>query len=165
MLSANLIVWSMAGALVVWAHLRQDRPHAAALKFVWEQLKPLSLRFPLALMAAGFVAAAMTPELTGSLIGAESGFTGVLIASAIGPLLPGGPMITFPLAISLFGSGFGFPQMVALLTAWACLAGHRVVAFEIPLIGTRFALIRVAASLCLPPLAGWSTLMLEPFLR
>ena len=44
--------------------------------------------------------------------------------------------------------------MVAFLAAWALLAVHRLVAWEIPILGWRFALVRYAVCIALPVLAG-----------
>ena len=44
--------------------------------------------------------------------------------------------------------------MVAFLSAWALLALHRLVAWEVPILGWRFAALRYASCLVLPFLAG-----------
>jgi len=44
--------------------------------------------------------------------------------------------------------------VVAYLTAWSLLALHRLVAWEVPILGARFALLRFAVSILLPILAG-----------
>ena len=109
---------------------------------------------PVALVAAGFLGALIPEDRVVALVGGGSGLRGILIASLIGSILPGGPMVTFPIVVVLFDAGAGMPQMVALLTSWSVLALHRVLAFEIPLVGVAFSLRRLAASLLLPPIAG-----------
>ncbi len=44
--------------------------------------------------------------------------------------------------------------MVAFIASWSILAIHRVLAYEIPLLGGRFTFVRIASSFMLPPLAG-----------
>jgi hypothetical protein len=44
--------------------------------------------------------------------------------------------------------------MVALMTAWSVLALHRVLSFELPLMGARFVMLRWIVSLPLPLIAG-----------
>ena len=44
--------------------------------------------------------------------------------------------------------------MVALLTAWSVFAFHRLMAFELPIMGWRFTAIRLIASAALPAFAG-----------
>ncbi|MBW2242285.1 MAG: hypothetical protein JRH01_09880 [Deltaproteobacteria bacterium] len=50
--------------------------------------------------------------------------------------------------------------MVAFLTAWSLLAVHRLVAWEVPILGARFAIVRYGVSLALPVLAGLITRLL-----
>ena len=69
-------------------------------------------------------------------------------------LIPGGPYASFPLVLTFLKAGAGPAQMVALITSWAVLAFHRVVMWEVPVLGARFALIRTLASVGLPLLAG-----------
>ena len=44
--------------------------------------------------------------------------------------------------------------LISFLTAWSVFAFHRVLAYELPLMGMKFVRIRLLASLILPPLAG-----------
>ena len=53
--------------------------------------------------------------------------------------------------------------MVALITGWAILGFHRVIAWEWPVLGGRFILIRLLASGLLPILAGVLAQWLLPF--
>ncbi|MBW2393270.1 MAG: hypothetical protein JRG95_03295 [Deltaproteobacteria bacterium] len=50
--------------------------------------------------------------------------------------------------------------VVAFLTAWSLLAVHRLVAWEVPILGARFAIVRYGVSLALPVLAGLITRLL-----
>jgi len=51
-------------------------------------------------------------------------------------------------------SGAATSAVIAYLTGWSLLALHRLVAWEVPILGTRFALLRYGVSLALPVLAG-----------
>ena len=50
---------------------------------------------------------------------------------------------------------------MALLTAWSVYAVHRVLAFELPMMGLRFVLFRIAISLALPFVAGFLTALVQ----
>lgn len=108
----------------------------------------------LALLAANFARLLIPVDLVSRWGGEASGLTGILIASMAGAVLPGGPFVAFPIAVSLYETGAGLPQMVALITAWCVIAFHRILTFELPLLGPRFVLLRVASSLVLAPMAG-----------
>jgi uncharacterized membrane protein YraQ (UPF0718 family) len=87
-------------------------------------------------------------------LGAESGFTGIVIASVCGIFVPAGGVIAFPLALAMLKVGVGVPQLIAFLTSWEVFAVHRVLAFELPMMGANFVAIRITASFLMPPLAG-----------
>lgn len=82
-----------------------------------------------------------------------SGLRGILIASGLGALTPGGPYVSFPLVASLYESGAGIGSVVAFVTAWS-LWGVTRLPLEIAFLGVRVTLIRIASTLIFPPLAG-----------
>ena len=60
-----------------------------------------------------------------------------------------------PIAVVMIRAGAATGPVVAYLTAWSLLSVHRLVAWEIPILGWQFAAIRYGASLLLPLMAGW----------
>ena len=117
----------------------------AALRFI--EVLP---RIAVAFLAAGFISHIVPPDVVGRAIGYESGLWGILLATLVGGITPAGPIVSFPIVVVLLASGAGFPQVVAFLTAWSVFAFHRVVIYEVPLMGLRFSLTRLAASAILP---------------
>jgi uncharacterized membrane protein YraQ (UPF0718 family) len=111
-------------------------------------------RVALALFAAGFIGHLIPSEPVGHLIGANSGFLGIAIAALVGGFIPSGPMVSFPVVVIFVQAGAGFPQVVAFVTAWSVIGFHRVLIYEIPLMGWRFSAVRLTASIVLPLLAG-----------
>lgn len=110
--------------------------------------------FAVALPMAAFLAELMPADAASAWIGAESGFSGIVIASLAGGLMPGGPFVTFPLVLAFATAGAGVAQMTALLTGWSIFAIHRIITWEYPLLGWRFVALRLAAALPLPIAAG-----------
>lgn len=94
------------------------------------------------------------PERVAPLLGARSGWRGLVLATGLGAITPGGPFAAFPIVYALFLAGADAGAVIAYLTAWSVLALHRVIVWEIPLLGPEFALLRTLASLPLPILAG-----------
>ena len=111
-------------------------------------------RIGFALLTAGFISQIVPAEVIGGLIGYESGLRGILIGALVGGLTPAGPIVSFPIVLVLLAAGGGFPQVMAYLTAWSVFAFHRVIIYEIPLMGARFVMIRLVASAILPVLCG-----------
>ena len=67
---------------------------------------------------------------------------------------PAGPFVSMPIAAVMLRSGAALGPVVAFVTGWSLLALHRLVAFEVPILGLRFALFRWSLCLVLPVLAG-----------
>ncbi len=115
-----------------------------------------------AMPMATFLAELIPADVASGWLGAGSGVGGLVIASFAGGLIPGGPYASFPLVLTFLKAGAGPAQMVALITGWAVLAFHRVVMWEVPFLGPRFAVIRTLASIALPLLAGLIAMALLP---
>lgn len=112
-------------------------------------------------LAAGFAEVLVPSEWVRATLGDDSGLRGLAIASAAGVLTPAGPFVSMPIAAALARSGAGLGPVVAFLTAWALLALHRFIAWEVPILGWRLAVLRYGVCLLLPFLAGWLARLLS----
>lgn len=153
-LFAFLLVVIVLIMLAAVAQRRQPAAHHAALGTARRQLLMLAPRLPLALIAATCIAQLLPREHIVTWIGTDSGLSGVLIGAVVGVLLPGGPILAFPLAIALFHAGAGPAALVSLITAWSLIAIHRALVFEVPFLGWRQTAWRHALSTPLPWVAG-----------
>ncbi len=106
-------------------------------------------------LAAGFADLLLPRDWVRAQLGAESGLRGLLLATGAGVLTPAGPFVSLPIAAVMIRTGAGAGPVVAFLSAWSLLALHRLVAWEIPILGWRFAALRYACCVALPLLAGW----------
>ncbi len=159
MIESLIIIWSLVLILGIIALRRSKATLGLAVRASADQGRMLLLRIPLAVLATTFLVELLPPELMRDSIGAESGIAGIMIASVAGALLPGGPFLSFPIAVALFKAGVGAPQMMALLTAWSVYAVHRTLNFELPMMGGRFILLRLASSIMIPPLVGIAAML------
>lgn len=161
-----LIIAAIAALLGVIAILRKPQGIPGALVDMRNQMLVFGLRLPPALLAAAFLSLIVPTEYVVPYIGAESGWQGVLIASLFGAFIPGGPILTFPMALVLWRAGAGEAQMVALLASWSVFAVHRVISYELPFLGPRFVLVRLSSSWILPFVSGFlalAVLLIHPF--
>jgi uncharacterized membrane protein YraQ (UPF0718 family) len=154
------ILWGMTAVVFAIAIRRGDGSHRRGLRRGMDIFIVNGPRVAMALLAAGFFSQILPKELVAAWLGAEAGWRAILIGCAIGPLFPGGPLVIFPVVVVLIKAGAGLPALVALLTSAGVWGVHRILAFEIPLMGTRFAANRLVASLILPPLAGFLAALL-----
>jgi uncharacterized membrane protein YraQ (UPF0718 family) len=87
-------------------------------------------------------------------LGPNSGLKGLLIGTAFGAILPGGPFTAYPVASALLTVGADFGATIAMVVSWTLIGYGRAVAWELPIMGTDFTLWRILISLPLPVLAG-----------
>jgi len=106
-----------------------------------------------AFIIAGMIQVLVPTVMVSKWVGAESGFRGLLIGTALGGLMPGGPFVSLPIAAGLLRAGASIGTMVAFITAWSLLAVSRL-PLEIGLMGWKFTLIRLACTFFFPPIAG-----------
>jgi len=93
-------------------------------------------------------------ELVARLVGAESGFSGLAIATFAGIIMPGGPVTVYPVAGAFRAVGADIGAARAFVTSWTLLGYARVLVWELPFFGTDFVLWRTAVALVFPMLVG-----------
>lgn len=108
-------------------------------------------------VAAGLIEALIPKNAIPAAFGVQSGLRGILLATGAGALTPSGPFVAIPIAAALERSGAGLAPLVAYISAWGLIAVHRLVAWEIPILGSRLALLRWSVCLALPVIAGIAT--------
>ena len=152
---STLVLAVVAVVLAVVAYLKDPglpvlgvKNGASMLWFIIPRLVP-------ALIIAGLLQVVVPQEVVQRYFGRESGLRALLVASAAGVLTPGGPMVTVPFMVALAHSGAAMPPLVAYMTSWSLFGMQRIIAWEAPLMGWRFVLVRVVPSLAFPVLAGW----------
>ena len=151
-LVAVTLVTVLLGA---FARCRPGRLDIQGFKLATLQLRMMGPRVLLGILAASFIAELLPKDIVGELAGSDSGWRGILLATAIGAAMPTGPMVLFPVAVALLEVGVGVPQIVALVTSWGLLAVHRLIVWELPLMGVNFVVARLAASAPFVPLSGF----------
>jgi uncharacterized membrane protein YraQ (UPF0718 family) len=87
-------------------------------------------------------------------LGPTSGLKGLLIGTAFGAILPGGPFTVYPVAAALLTVGADFGATIAMVVSWTLIGYGRAIAWELPIMGADFTLWRIVVSLPLPLLAG-----------
>jgi uncharacterized membrane protein YraQ (UPF0718 family) len=111
----------------------------------------------IAFTMAGMVQVAIPAELTAKWIGTESGVRGLLLASGLGAVMPGGPMTSFPIVAALLKAGADIAPIAAFVFSWSIIGVHRMIIWEMPLMGPKFTFSRLAAGILIPPFLGLLT--------
>jgi len=156
--------WIIFGVLVALAGVALSRGGAPLLGESLGNGTRLFLRYGLviflAFLVAGLAETLLPREWVSSALGEESGWKGILLATAAGIVTPSGPFVSMPIAAGMLRSGAAPPAVVAFLSAWSLLALHRLIAWEVPILGAPFALTRWLLCLLLPVAAGALTRLL-----
>jgi uncharacterized membrane protein YraQ (UPF0718 family) len=105
-------------------------------------------------LIGGFVILLLPREIAVRWVGAESGVMGIVVASLIGVVLPGGPFTIYPIAGAFLAIGADAGAAIAFVTSWTLLGVNRAVIWELPFFGVDFVTWRILLSIPLPVFAG-----------
>ena len=115
------------------------------------------------LFLGGLVKELSDPQRIAPVLGANSGWKGLTLATVLGAATPSGPFAAFPIVYALALAGADIGAVVAYLTAWSILGIQRLLIWEIPLLGPDFVTLRILASLPLPLVSGLVARLLMRF--
>jgi len=149
-----LIIYIAPFILGAYALTRKDKSFQKGLRRGLEQFAIIFPRMICALIGAEFLAMMIPAEVIGRFLGNEAGFTSILIGSFTGLLIPAGPIISFSIAATFAKAGASTPAIISFLTAWSLFSIHRIIIYEIPLLGFSFLRLRILSVLILPITAG-----------
>jgi uncharacterized membrane protein YraQ (UPF0718 family) len=102
----------------------------------------------------GIIHVAVPKDLIARAIGEESGLRGILLATFLGGLMPGGPYVVYPVLASLYVAGADLPPIISFIFAWSTIALGRT-PFELAFFSHRIILLRILVGIPLPILAGY----------
>jgi uncharacterized membrane protein YraQ (UPF0718 family) len=154
MLGSFLILLAVTVPVAIYAWRKDQFIMARASMFARQEIVRIFVRLPFALVAASCIAELVPEQTIAAVLGADSGLLGIAAASVLGGFMPGGPIVSFPIAILFAHQGAGGPQVIALITGWSVYAFHRVISYESPMMGWPFVGLRLACPWFVPPLAG-----------
>lgn len=134
-------LYVIAGTALIVSFIKSKEKTILALKKAWKSFENILPQFLSILVIIGIILAILTPEQISGLIGNESGWLGVAVASLIGSitLVPG--FIAFPLASALLKNGAGYMQIAAFIST-LMMVGIVTIPLEMKYFGKKSALIR-----------------------
>ena len=153
----SLGVYLLAGIYVLlgaMALLRRDKTFSNATSRSVEQFWILVPRMICALVAAGFIAALIPTDVIARYLGADAGFSGILVAFVVGMIIPAGPTVAFPVAAVFARAGASTPALITFIASWSIFAAHRIIIYEIPLLGPTFLRLRLLSAGGVPLIGG-----------
>jgi uncharacterized membrane protein YraQ (UPF0718 family) len=152
---STLVLCGLALTLALVAYFKDPGLPLVGAKNGLSMLRFILPRLVPALLLAGLMQVLVPQEVVSRYFGREGGLKAILIATLAGVLTPGGPMVSVPFMVALAHSGAALPPLVAYMTSWSLFGMQRIIAWEAPLMGWHFVVVRVVPSLAFPVLAGW----------
>jgi uncharacterized protein len=151
----DFIIYGLAAALTVVAYLRDPSLPGAGFRQGGQLLFDVFPRLLGALIVTGMLQVLIAPEWIQHWLGRGSTHRAIFAGFVAGVLTPGGPLVSFPIMAVFYKGGASLSALVAYMTSWSLFGFQRVLAWELPFMGTRFLLARVLPTLLFPVLAGY----------
>lgn len=137
----SYIFYSLAIVLLIISFQKDKKKTKMALKKAWKSFENIMPEFLVVIFLVGFLLAILNAETISKIIGAESGWFGVIIAGMIGAitLIPG--FVAFPTAALLLENGAGYIQIAAFIST-LMMVGVVTIPVEIKYFGKKLTLLR-----------------------
>ena len=113
----NLALYGVTAALLAVSWYKDREKTGKALKKAWKAFENILPQFLGIILLIGVILSVLSPQQISQLIGEDSGWVGVIIATVIGSitLIPG--FLAFPLAAALLENGAGYMQIGAFISS------------------------------------------------
>lgn len=137
----TIILYILAGVLLLCSFFKDRQKTKMALKKAWKSFENILPQFLSILVLIGIILAILSPEMISRVLGQQSGWIGMMIASLIGSitLIPG--FVAFPLASALLKSGAGYMQ-IAVFISTLMMVGIVTIPVEVEYFGRKAAILR-----------------------
>ena len=112
----NFSLYAITLLLLIISYFKNKNKTKIALKKAWKSFENILPEFLVIILLVGILIAVINPELISKIIGSNSGWLGVFLASIIGSitLIPG--FVAFPTAAMLLEGGAGYMQIGAFIS-------------------------------------------------
>jgi len=144
----NGAIYLIAIALLVVSFVKSREKTKKALLKAWNSLKNILPMLLGIILFVGLMLSILDANLISKIIGSQSGFYGVMLASAVGSitLIPG--FIAFPTAALLLNGGAGYIQIAAFVQT-LMMVGIVTLPMEIKYFNKKVAILRNVLSFVL----------------
>jgi len=113
---SNYMLYGLTILLLLFSYYKDKNKTKMALKKAWKAFENILPEFLTVIMFVGVLLAVLNPQVISKIIGNNSGWFGVIIASVVGAitLIPG--FVAFPMAAMLLQNGAGYMQIGAFVS-------------------------------------------------
>jgi uncharacterized membrane protein YraQ (UPF0718 family) len=137
----SIYLYFLALLFLLISYLKDRQKTKMALFKAWKSFSNLIPEIVSVMMFAGIILAILNPNTISKLIGAESGFSAILLSLIAGSvaLIPG--FVAFPLGAALLEEGAGYAQIAAFVSSLMAV-GIVTLPLEIKYFNKRIAILR-----------------------
>lgn len=137
----SYIFYGLAILLLIFSFLKDKRKTKMALKKAWKAFENILPEFLVVIFLVGFLLAVLNAETISKIIGAESGWFGILLAAVIGSITLIPAFVAFPTAAILLENGAGYMQIAAFVST-LMMVGIISLPVEIKYFGKKVSVFR-----------------------
>ena len=139
MFTIGLYILALALLVISFVHDR-NKTRLSVVK-AWQSFESVLPQLLAIFIVIGIVQAILSPAAISQLIGPQSGWLGIWLASIIGSIILIPAVVAFPLAATLLQSGAGYMQ-IAVFVSTLMMVGIVTLPLEIRYFGRKAALTR-----------------------
>ncbi len=138
---SNYILYGVTILLLILSFIKDKKKTKMAIKKAWKSFENILPQFLVVLLFVGVLLALLNTEVISKIIGADSGWLGVILAALVGAitLIPG--FVAFPMAAMLLQGGAGFMQIGAFIST-LMMVGVVTMPVESKYFGKRLTVLR-----------------------
>ncbi|WP_273322152.1 permease [Vallitalea guaymasensis] len=138
---SSYIMYLVAVTLLIISYYKDKKKTKKALKKAWKSFNNILPQFLGVILFVGILLSIFDAEFISKIIGARSGWIGVIASAVVGAvtLIPG--FVAFPTAAMLLESGAGYMQIGAFISA-LMMVGVITAPVEIKYFGKKLTIIR-----------------------
>lgn len=135
------LLYGLTLILLALSFIRNRNYTKMALRKAWKAFENIMPEFLVVIFLVGFLLALLDTETISRIIGAESGWLGVILAAVVGSitLIPG--FVAFPMASMLLEGGAGYMQIAAFIST-LMMVGVVTMPVEIKYFNKKIAVMR-----------------------
>lgn len=137
----SVVLYAVTVVLLGVSFCRDRMKTMRALKKAWSMFIHVLPQFIAILLLVGLMLTAVTPETIRRVIGAQSGFPGMVFAALLGAIALVPVLVAFPVAAGLLQSGAGAAQ-IAVFISTLTMVGIVTLPLEIKYLGRKAAVLR-----------------------
>lgn len=137
----SIALYILAIGLLMISYKKDKKKTKKALKKTWKSFGNLLPKLLSIFVLIGLILSVLNPQTISNILGQQSNWLGVVIASLIGAitLIPG--FVAFPLASTLIKNGAGYTQMAVFIST-LMMVGIVTIPIEVKYFGKKVTILR-----------------------